>query len=229
MNRALLELQELDSSLLALVREKNKLDNGDTARQKRDALAADLEKNKASLAICERTRSQKEDELSATEKKIALQQKRVMSVSSANEISALERDIAGLSNARGELDEAILTLMDEGETLTAEVKRLELAHSRAQTEVENVEANFVEENKRIAALGVARKGKRPDIEAQLSATEKDKYVAAFKKHGGIAIAKVVNGNCSACGTAILPFTLNEAKKQEFPTCEGCGRLIFIES
>ncbi len=228
MNRALLELQELDSSLLALVREKNKLDNGDNARAKRDGIAAELAATKEKLATCERTRSQKEDELSATEKKIELQKKRLMSVSSAHEITALERDITGLSNARGGLDEDILTLMDEGETLTAQVGRLGRMLAVAQTQVEEVEANFASEGKRIVALYTARKASRPKIEEELSPAEQTRYATAFKKFGGIEISKIINGNCSACGTNILPFTLNEAKKQEFPTCEGCGRLIYID-
>jgi predicted nucleic acid-binding Zn-ribbon protein len=228
MNRALLELQELDSALLALVREKNKLDNGDNARAKRDGIAAELATAKEKLAICERTRSQKEDELSATEKKIELQKKRLMNVSSAHEITALERDITGLSNARGDLDEQILTLMDEGETLTEQVGRLGRMLAVAQTQAEEAEANFVSESKRIVAVYTAKKAARPKIEEELSPAEQTKYTTAFKKFGGIAIAKVINGNCSACGTAILPFTLNEAKKQEFPICESCGRLIYID-
>ena len=228
MNRALLELQELDSSLLALMREKKALDNGETARQKRDEIAQKLAQTREKLALCERNRSQKEDELRATETKIALQQKRLMNVSSAHEISALERDIKGLSSARGDLDEAILTFMDEAETLGNEVAALEKQSGDAIRAAQRAEDKFAEETARIDGILARKKAARPAIEAKLSASEKEKYVTNFKKFGGIAIAKIVGGSCSACGTTILPFTLKEAKEQEFPKCEACGRLLFVE-
>lgn len=228
MNRILLQLQEIDSKLSQLARERAKLDDGTLARAKRDALQAELGDARAQVASNQTLRGHKETDLKTTEDKIARQQKRVMTVSSTNEISALERDIEGLSRARGDLDETILELMDAGETLAARVANLEKSLAGAEAEVARIEADFKLDVARIQAAAAAKRAERPSVETQLSPGEQTRYNEAFKRFGGVAIAKVVGGNCSACGAAILPFTLREAKSQEFPKCEGCNRLIFIE-
>lgn len=228
MNRALLELQEVDNSIVSFTREKAQLDDGSTARAARDTLekaVADVVSKSQKTAAA---RADKEMELKTAEEKIARQQSRMMNASSAHEISALERDIEALGRARGNLDEAILTYMDEGETLAAQLADLEAQLAKAKAAVEVIENNFADDSARLERSLTAARAKRIEAAAKLSPAETEKFGAFAKKHGGIAVAKVVKGNCSACGAAILPFTLREAKNQEFPTCEGCGRLIFVE-
>jgi predicted nucleic acid-binding Zn-ribbon protein len=228
MNRALLELQEVDNTLTNLKREKAHLDDGTQARAKRDELekavaAATQESHKI---LGERTA--RELELQTAETKIALQQKRMMNASSAHEISALERDIAALGRARGDLDEAILELMDKGETVAAQLEALQKQLKAAKAQVESVESSFALDSARLDRSLAAARTRRDEAAAQLSPAELEKFEAFAKKFHGVAVAKVVKGNCSACGAAILPFTLREAKSQDFPTCEGCSRLIFVE-
>ena len=228
MNRALLDLQLLDSAIQNATREKARLDDGSSARQSLNELETTLAQTREQATTVAATRAKAEGDLEATETKIERQKKRVMTVSSAHEISALERDIEGLSRMRGELDETILVAMDEGETLSEQLSNLEKEVAAARQKAEQIEAEFAAQNalldKRIADKRVAR----APVIAQLSANDKERYADGFKRHGGVAVAQVTGGNCSACGAEILPFTLREAKTQEFPTCEGCGRMLWVE-
>lgn len=228
MNRALLELQEIDNTITTLKREKAQLDDGTAARARRDELekAVGEATNQSHKILGDRTA--RELELQTAENKIALQQKRMMNASSAHEISALERDIAALGRARGDLDEAILELMDAGETLAAQLGALQKQLEAAKAQVESTESNFAQETARLDRSLNAARARREEATGQLSPAERAKFDAFAAKFHGVAVAKIVKGNCSACGAAILPFTLREAKSQEFPTCEGCGRLIFVE-
>jgi len=232
MNPVLLELQDVDSALLRVAREKARLDDGTTAREKRDALESELSQERAKLLEATTDRSRKEDELQATEDKIARQNKRLMNVSSAHEVSALQRDIEGLGRARGDLDEAILMRMDEIETLEGRVKGLERQAAQAREQAAQIESDFARQTAQLNAQATEQRAKRPGVEAKLSDKEKDKYAQLAKKHAGVAVARAVakggEKSCSACGTQILPFTLREAKEQEFPTCESCGRLIWVD-
>ncbi|HEX9996913.1 MAG TPA: hypothetical protein VGB45_07210 [Abditibacterium sp.] len=228
MNRALLELQEIDNTLTNLTREKTRLDDGTNARAARDTLERALAEATKALQKTTSERTARELELQTAETKIALQQKRMMNASSAHEISALERDIAALGRARGDLDEAILELMDAGETLASQVASLEKQLENAKKTVETTENDFALETARLERSLKAARTRREEAEAVLAPAEREKFAAFAKKFGGVAVAKIVKGNCSACGAAILQFTLNEAKNQEFPTCEGCGRLIFVD-
>ncbi len=69
---------------------------------------------------------------------------------------------------------------------------------------------------------------REGITAQLPADEKEKYEEVAARHSGIAIVKNEGGNCSACGNTLTPFNLREARTQDWPTCENCGRLLFLD-
>lgn len=228
MNRALLELQEVDNSLTNFTREKARLDDGTAARAARDTLEKAVADTIAKSQKTAAARSDKEMELKTAEEKIARQQSRMMNASSAHEITALQRDIEALGRARGNLDEAILTLMDEGETIAAQLANLEAQLAKAKAAVAVIEENFANDTARLERSLEAARKQREIAATKLSPAETEKFTAFAKKHGGVAVSKVVKGNCSACGAAILPFTLREAKNQDFPTCEGCGRLIFVE-
>lgn len=228
MNRALLELQEIDNQIATYTRDLGRLDDGTAA----SAALAQLEQTRAQTLVASQknaaARAGAELELQTAETKIALQQKRMMNASSAHEISALERDIAALGRARGDLDENILILMDEGDTLSAQIAELERKIAVSNAQIEQIEENFETENGRLErSLKAAREG-RVGAQAALSPPEAEKYAVLARKFGGVAVARSVKGNCSACGAAVLQFTLREAKNQEFPTCEGCGRLIYVD-
>lgn len=228
MKRALLDLQEIDTAITTLAREKTRLDDGTAARAKRDELQSTLDAEMARGQKITTDRSDKELQLKTAEEKIAKQQARLMNTTSAHEVKALERDIIGLGHSRSDLDEAILTLMDEGEQSAARQKELEAKLAVAKEEVTTVTKRYASEITRIQATHASRQAERSAVGDKLTPAEKTRYEAMAKAHHGIAISKVTKGNCSVCGAAILPFTLREAKQQEFPTCEGCGRLLFVE-
>lgn len=228
MNRALLDLQHLDSAIAGATREKARLDNGQKARQKLSELEAQLAQTRAQATEVSHARSKAESDLEATETKIERQKKRIMTVSSAHEITALERDIEGLGRRRGELDEAILTAMDDGETLSAQLAQSEKSAAEARGHAEAIEANFASQTKRLDELVAQKKAARAPVIAQLTDDDKTRYAAGYREHDGVAVAEVRGGSCSACGAEILQFTLREAKTQEFPTCEGCGRLLWVD-
>jgi predicted nucleic acid-binding Zn-ribbon protein len=228
MNRALLELQEVDNSITNLTREKAHLDDGSAALAARDTLEkavadAVMRSQKTAAGLAD-----KEMELKTAEDKIARQQSRMMNASSAHEITALQRDIEALGRARGDLDEAILTYMDEGETIASQLADLEAQLEKAKAAVQVIEENFANDTARLERSLAAARANRVEAAAKLSPAETEKFNSFAKKHAGVAVAKAVKGNCSACGAEIIAFTLREAKSQEFPTCEGCGRLIYVE-
>ena len=227
MNRALLDLQELDTQILAASREKGRLDDGESARETYDAAEAGFEAAQADLKAKQSDLKAREDALSAAETKIALQKKRVMNASSAHEISALERDIAALERARGDLDEAILNLMDAIESAENAVKTARGVWKRSEREAEEIETHFDEETARLEAKIVAGRAARPALANVLTPAETEKYNASFKKFGGLGVAKIVDSTCSGCGTTNSIHHLREAKTLEFPICESCGRLIFV--
>ncbi len=228
MNRALLDLQHLDTSILSLSREKKALDDGTNARQKRDATRTVLEAARAEEKGVTKIRQTREDELEATEAKIAKQKARLNSSSNSHDVTALERDLVGLTKTRGDLDETILELMDEGESLQKRVAELEKELARNEAEVGKVEDEFAKSSAELDGQLARKRAGRPTLAGKLSPVETEKYVAAFKKHGGLGVSETIKGVCSACGTTLSRDFLRAAPGEAFPQCESCSRLIFVQ-
>src|SRR5690606_13469181 len=160
--------------------------------------------------------------------KLNTQQTRLMNAKNAHEVQSLERDIAALTAARGELDEKVLLLMDEIEGATAQRDELRNRHNQQQQELASIESNFSAESARINNAEAQLQSQRAEKYAALSAVEQKKYYDTAARHKGIAVAHIENGACSACGTALTPFILKAAKTEDWPTCESCRRLLFVE-
>src|SRR5918997_4681 len=105
MNRLLYELQDIDTSIARLKRERAKLDDGSRLRSERDTLLEARDAEKKRLSALNTERADKELQLQTTEEKITRQQTRLMNAKSAHEVNSLQRDIEGLTRARGDLDE----------------------------------------------------------------------------------------------------------------------------
>jgi predicted nucleic acid-binding Zn-ribbon protein len=90
------------------------------------------------------------------------------------------------------------------------------------------EAHFKSETERIEAEIAATQAKREALANSLDEEHLERYEEMAAQHHGVAVAHPEKGNCSACGMAIPAFSLKEAKTKEWPECESCGRLLFVE-
>lgn len=228
MNRAVWDLQVVENSVAGIHRERARLDDGTHARADLATVQTAFEAERGALNTLNARRIAQEDELKAAETKITRQNARLMTAQSAHEVTALQRDITALQKVRGDLDETILTLMEEAETSTSKLQGLEAQFTTAQKHAQDVEATFKREALRLKTALEAAVVEREAARAQLAPPELQKYESAATKHGGIAVVTVENGACSECGTSLTPFALREAKTREWPTCEGCGRLLWAE-
>ena len=228
MNPLLFQLQEVDNHLARLKRERGKLDDGARARGEHNTLQLAFDQERTHLSNLNSDRTDRELAQKTTEEKIARQQSRLMNAKSSHEITALERDLKALAVQRSDSDEAILGLMDEVETSSTRLKDLQAQLAAKTDEVAQIEAAFARDTAHLELQMDARRKARELVAAQLSPDELEKYSDVAQKHGGVAVAHPQNGNCSACGMALTPFNLREAKSQTWPTCENCGRLLSLE-
>ncbi len=151
-----------------------------------------------------------------------------MNAKTAHEVGSLQRDIDSITKSRGELDEAILTAMDDVETSAAKVDQFREGLKELRVQLTRTVSAFQKETARIDEELMVDARERNAKAAQIDETSLEKYNAVASKHGGIAVCEVQKGNCTVCGTMITPHNLKEAKSLEWPTCESCGRLLFVE-
>lgn len=228
MDRKLFDLQEADNTIARLRRERARLDDGSSLRGERDTLQKAVEEETQRLQRLHTDRTDKELQLRSTEDKIARQNSRLMSATGAHEVTALQRDIEALNRARGDLDEAILILMDEGETGQTHLADLQNQLKEKIAVTGQAETHFKSETERIEAEIAATQAKREAIANSLDPEHLEKYEEVAAQHHGVAVVHSEKGNCSACGMTIPAMRLREAKTQQWPECESCGRLLFVE-
>lgn len=228
MNRSLWELQEIDNIIARLKRERGKLDDGTHARGERDTLQHAFDEERTNLSRLNTDRTDAELQLKTNEEKMARQQSRLMSASSGHEITALERDIKAINTQRGNFDETILILMDEAETSSTRLAQIEVELRAANAYLHETEANFAHETARLEGELEAVRAQRQNAETQLASDEIAKYNASAKAHANVAVARIENGHCTVCGMVLPTVLVREAKTKIWPTCDSCGRLLFVE-
>lgn len=228
MDRKLFELQEADNTVARLRRERAKLDDGSSLRGERDTLQKAVDDETARLQKMHAERTDRELELQTAEDKIARQNQRLMTATATHEVTALQRDIEALNRARGDLDETILILMDEGETGQAHLEDLQNQLKQKIAATGQAEANFKAETGRIENEIAATQAKREALAQSIDPEALEKFDEIAANHHGVAVAYSEKGNCSACGMTITPYNLKVRKTKEWPECENCHRLLFVE-
>lgn len=137
-----------------------------------------------------------------------------------HESEALRRHLATLEDeqleAMLELDEAVSHLAETETNLTetgvqVAAKKDEFARERSEL-IHDLETN---ESERAAAL------------SSIEAPDLRQYEKLRKQKNGIAVARIVDKNCAACGTTLTATTFSSAKVPgKITRCNSCGRILY---
>lgn len=227
-SRSLYDLQLIDNNLARIRRERSHLDDGETLWADVSTLQKAIGVEEEKISQFNRGRAEKEDELRQREEKLATQQSRLMNAKSAHEVASLQRDIDAITKSRGELDEAILTFMEEIEGCASRLDGLRAQLQEKSSQLADVKALFAEDATRLDGELKEVLAQRETALSALNGDEQDEYDQVARKHGGVAVTWNDKGNCHACGMMLTPYNLKAAKAEEWPQCESCGRLLFIE-
>src|SRR5262249_8135092 len=127
-------LQEIDSEIYRLKRERGRLDDGVALRRTFEAAVKTADGLEARLRKLRSDMADAELELEKIESKKREFERRLYEgkVTNPKELSAMEQEIAMLGRQRGRLDETILTLMEDSETTAAELATASRARAEAE-------------------------------------------------------------------------------------------------
>lgn len=142
---------------------------------------------------------------------------------------ALQHEI---SNAEAEVSKAedrLLEIMMAAEDSERRVKS-------AEASLKQDEQSLAGERKQIESQQAAKKAEldsamaeRERTIAPISEDLRELYARIAKRHHGVALAQVRDGQCRGCGMRVLPHTLQQLLKddnEELFRCESCGLLLY---
>lgn len=168
-----------------------------------------------------------EHSLKGIETKIDDLKVKLNQVKKNEEYKALQNQIAHDNTSKGKIEEDILLALDEVETKTADVAKLEAEVQRFASEVaalkQQIEQQSGEHTAQLRELEAAithSEGAIPD-------NHRDHYRRIVARYGADALAACEDNACNGCYTSITPQMMNELINRESLTfCLSCGRLLY---
>ncbi|MDE3725219.1 C4-type zinc ribbon domain-containing protein [Nocardiopsis sp. N85] len=229
----LLDLQELDLELQRL--EHRVVSLPEVAEATRlaelaDRLDSELIAAQTHLSDAERAQRKAESDVDQVRSRAARDTERLESgrISSGKELQNLQSEIASLGRRQAELEEIVLEVMEQVETLSAEVVRLTAAAHDTRVEYTEViarrdtaTAQIVMDRSRVTENRNRVAGDVPEPLLSL-------YDKLRAQYGGVAAAPLRYGRCDGCKLVLSPAELGEirsAAPDEVVRCEECRRIL----
>ena len=224
----LLDLQAVDSDIDRLLHRRQSLPELEQYRSAHDAaegIATRLESEDAELKQAELALDKSEGELGLLEQKLTQEERRLYAGGmNARETANMQHEVESLRTRRATMEEGVLELLDQRETLqaTAGASRAELEAAR------RLEASFEEavaaEWKVIDVEIAAKEARKGDI-APLVPDPLATLYERLRQRDPVAIAPLTDGVCGGCHLRLSPAELIEALAEDPPRCVHCRRIV----
>lgn len=229
--KSLYDLQQIDSQLdsyavrLGEIEAELADDHAvQAALAKAEAAEQDLQEAEKALRLAEQA-------VQDQDYKIKQSQNRLYSGSVTNpkELEDIQNEVEALKRYREVLEERLLEAMlvvDDAEERYDQAQD-QLEHARAQRSQK--EAKLKGEKAQIEKHAAQLEEQRKNQIAGISEADLETYKKIRLKRGGVAVAKVDNQGCSACGATLGTAAYQAARSpSQLTFCDTCGRILFTE-
>jgi predicted nucleic acid-binding Zn-ribbon protein len=149
-------------------------------------------------------------------------------VKTNKEYQAMQHEIATAQSDLGGVEEKVLELMLEADTITADVKRTDAALTTRQKEIDKEKKALTEElasvETSLKAASEARAELVKDLDARLMAI----FDSVARVRKGVAISTATrDGLCAACHVRLRPFVFQQIRQNDaIIQCESCHRILY---
>ena len=223
--KRLLELVDLDLSLVRNAGDKAKLLSATAisdANEKALALSDHLIDARNRVGDLELELKRSENDLELVENRIAKDNQRLSSTSSAKDAQGIEHELTTLAKRKNELEDTELGIMEVLETVRAELSAAEKAKASAENELTQLRSALATDT---AELDSARAELSSKRSALVSLIEPELAVAYQRKADrNVAAGRLVGRECGACRLSITATNLEEIlalPADEIAECPNC--------
>ncbi len=220
-------LQVVDNEIDALTRQAEKIPREiEALRLQVTDLHQDMETTKQHLIDLKKQYKLAEVDLKTSEDKISHYSVQLYSAKTNEQYKAFLNEIEAQKRSKAELEERMITILEETETTEGSIKvhqsDLEQAERNAQTEIEKLEATKHNLDQEIKSRGEEHQ----KIIAQLHKEFLRTYERIKTGKGGIAVVRITDERCGGCLTPLPPQLVEEVHTQDHLIfCEYCGRIL----
>lgn len=190
--------------------------------------SAEMSRLEQRSAELDKERRRLDGELQDAQQLLKKYQSQLMQVKNQVQYSAAWKEIDAARKRVKELEDAELKVMSELEEAEEQLQTLQEASV-------GLKSRFDQE---YAAWQTSLGGLRTEIEAirqKISGIEeaipenvRQHFHRVFQQRQGVAVARVVSDSCSGCRVRLRPSAAQQIRRGEVVSCEGCGRIIYLE-
>jgi predicted nucleic acid-binding Zn-ribbon protein len=226
--KQLIRLQTIDISIQELRARIEKFPGTSKALdEKLRAASAGLDSAREKVKDNQARRKKLESEVSANEAKISKYREQMLAVKTNEEYRALQHEIDHAQQAIRKVEDDILNLMMNAESLQVEIKTAEFVLKEDQQKVDRERKELGEVNSRDLSALESYIQERRKIEGSLSGDLIARYDRVRKFRGGIGVAPARNYVCELCQVRIRPQVFQEiSKNDQIIACDACQRILY---
>ena len=224
-------LQDLDRELKERVGRVDELNAGadefEAKVLRRRQLVADLT---AQQTVLEKQRSDMDTQLEIDGGRMRDNRMRMSRVKTDRELLALQREIDLGKEAKQQLEDELLVVMETLEKVNADLVQEQEALSTLE---EDVAAKIDGPRSKAKELSEGlddEKAKRESLAKNIDAGLRDKYERIFAHRDGTAVVEARSGVCTGCRMSLPPQLFNELQRnKEVRQCPSCHRIIHFRA
>ena len=228
---ALYEVQQIDTRIHDLERERDALDSGAELRAQVEGACAQAQAARDELRAMEIELRDAELQMKTHEAKKKDYEDRLYSgrVRNPKEIDDMQREVQMLGEHVDKLEDKALNLMEQIEPRRAAVAHMELALREQEAELARVVAQYETESARIAAEIAALRSQRAQLVPAVPADLLRRYDELRARRANLGIVMVTSEMCPGCRIAVSVDTMRQLKRGARVCCESCGRILYWPS
>ncbi|HEX6209110.1 MAG TPA: C4-type zinc ribbon domain-containing protein [Actinomycetota bacterium] len=229
----LLELQELDLSVVRLEARREEIESGKElaeARRRQEELEGRLGEIRMALDGVKGEQARLENDVSMLTQKAEAEERRLYDGSVANpkELESIQAELKNLRDRRSRLEDGILEQMERREQLEGGLPQLEAEVEEARARVAEIETSSETELEQIGAALAERAGERAALVQEIDEELLDLYEDLRSKKKGVGAAALVDGVCQGCRQQLSPLELDRLKKVDgVRRCDYCRRILIL--
>jgi predicted nucleic acid-binding Zn-ribbon protein len=168
-----------------------------------------------------------EKEVATIDARMAKFEDHKAAVKTNQEFQALNHEIEVAQTSKSALEDQIIILMDEADTLNATLKAAETAladqKKSAEAARKDLHADRTKQEAEIARLTAERSAATASIPAPMLA----KYDQIAKNRRGLSVTAMIAGHCTACNVRLRPNVEQQVRRNDaIVTCDSCQRILY---
>lgn len=225
----LIHLQELD---LAAERQRRRVHDIPLLQAALDARLAErtaaVEAVKTRIAACQAARRDVEKDLAAVQGRLSKYKNQLMEVKTNKEYQAMQKEMSVAEQEISDHETRLLERMEEGDTLSIELKTAEAALKSEQVEIARERQALEAEKEDVERQLLETTRQRTEASAHVSPDVLAMFERASHARKRVALAEARDGICTVCHVRLRPQVFNDVRRNDsIIQCESCSRILYF--